>query len=162
MRDMERSELWVESYQGEVLGEALFGLMADREAEPERRRQLEALTLLERATKELAEPVFDRESLDRGDTEKTLADATELADGVARMTWREFLASIPPVTATFLAKYRRLVDLATDEQERKIAEAYVAHEQALAAFARRCLGEESGDPLEQILALPHVAAAATA
>jgi hypothetical protein len=159
---MERSELWVESYQGEVLGEALFGSMAEREPEPERRRQLQVLTLMERATKELAEPVFERGSLDRGNTPKTLADAAELADGVAQMTWREFLGSIPPVTATFLAKYRRLVDLSFDEQERKIAEAYVAHELALAAFARRCLGEEPGDPLEQILSLPHVAAAATA
>ncbi len=162
MAGMGASELWVESYQGEVLGEALFGTMAEREDQPERRRQLEVLTLLERATKELAEPVFERRGLDRGDTEKTLADAAELADVVAQMTWHEFLASIPPVTINFLAKYRQLVDLAADPHEREIAEAYVAHEQALAAFAHRCLGEEAGDPLERILALPHVAAAAAA
>ena len=44
----------------------------------------------------------------------------------------------------------------------QIAEAYVAHEEALAAFARRVLGQEAGEPLEQILALPHVAAASVA
>jgi hypothetical protein len=159
---MDAADLWVESYQGEVLGEALFGVMAETEDQPERRRQLEVLTLLERATKELAEPVFERRGLDRGDTEKTLADASELADAVAHMAWDEFLASIPPVTVNFLAKYRQLVDLATDPQEREIAQAYVAHEEALASFAHRCLGEEAGDPLERILALPHVAAAAAA
>ena len=159
---MDAAELWVESYQGEVLGEALFGAMAEREEEPERRHQLEILTLLEHATKELADPVFERRGVGRGDTEKTLADARELADAVAHMTWIEFIASIPPVTVNFLAKYRQLVDLATDGQEREIAQAYVAHEEALASFAHRCLGEEAGDPLERILALPHVAAAAAA
>jgi hypothetical protein len=119
-------------------------------------------TLLERTTKELAEPVFERRGLDRGDTGQTLADATEMADAVAGMSWQEFLSSIPGATAVFLAKYRRLVDLATDDLERGIAEAYVAHEQALVLFARRALGEEPGDPLESILALPHVAAAASA
>ena len=49
---MSAEELWVESYQGEVLGEALFGAMAARESDPDRRHQLEVLTLLERTTKE--------------------------------------------------------------------------------------------------------------
>jgi hypothetical protein len=157
---MDAPELWIDSYQGEVLGEALFQLMAEREEGPERRHQLEVLTLLERTTKELAEPVFERRGLDRGDTEQTLADAAELADAVAGMSWQEFLSSIPPTTVRFLAMYHQLVDLATDEVERGIAEAYVAHEEALVQFARRALGEEPGDPLESILALPHVAAAA--
>ena len=156
---MGADELWVESYQGEVLGETLFGLMAEREDDPARRRELEALTLLERATKELAEPVFHRRGLDRGDTAATVAEATAMADVVKGMTWEEFLSSFEPITSQFLAKYRQLVELADDDDERRIAEAYVAHEEALACFARRELGQESGDPLEEIHALPHVAAA---
>jgi hypothetical protein len=155
---MSASELWVESYQGEVLGEALFGLMAERETEPTRRHQLDVLTMLEKATKELAEPVFERRQLDRGDTAGTLKTAAELADALAGVSWEEFLASIEPVTIQFLAKYRELVELSTDDTERQIAEAYVAHEEALAAFAHRALGTEPGEPLELILALPHVAA----
>jgi hypothetical protein len=156
---MSAHELWVESYQGEVLGETLFGLMAEREDDLTRRRQLEVLTLLERATKELAEPVFNRRALDWGDTAATVASAIELADAVAAMTWQEFLSSFEPITTQFLTKYRQLVELADDDAERSIAEAYVAHEEALARFARRALGQESGDPLEDIFALPHVAAA---
>ena len=34
----------------------------------------------------------------------------------------------------------------------QIAEAYVAHEEALATWARRTMGAEDGDPLEEILA----------
>ena len=77
--------------------------------------QLEVLVLLERSTKQLAEPVFERKALDRGDTAATLTSARELADVVATMTWVEFLASIEPVTEQFLPKYRELVELATDD-----------------------------------------------
>jgi hypothetical protein len=158
MVPVDASELWVESYQGEVLGEALFGLLAEREPDPEHRRHLEALTLLERATKELAEPLFDRKQLDRGDSEASLATAAQFADGLAGTSWEGFLGSFEPVISEFLAKYRQLVVLAADGAERAVAEAYVDHELALASFVRRSLGEEPGDPLDGILALPHVAA----
>ena len=82
-----------------------------------------------------------------------------MADAVAGLTWEEFLGSFEPIVTEFLAKYHQLVELAPDEIEREIAEAYVAHEEALAAFARRALGQEAGEPLQLILALPHVAAA---
>jgi acyl-CoA reductase-like NAD-dependent aldehyde dehydrogenase len=159
---MSAEELWVEAYQGEVLGEALFGLLAAREVDETRRAQLETLTLLERATKELAEPVFDRRGLDRGDTDATVTSANGLADTVAAMPWEQFVSSLEPGTAEYLAKYRQLAELATDDTERAIAETYVAHERALASFARRVLGQEDGAPLEPILALPHVAAKASA
>jgi hypothetical protein len=159
---MRASELWIESYQGEVLGEVFFGLLAEREEDPERRHQLEVLMLLERSTKELAEPVFERRELDRGDTVATSKTAAEMADAVADIPWEEFLGSFEPVTSQFLAKYRELVELAVGDTERAIAEAYVAHEQALAAFTRRALGQEAGEPLQPILDLPHVAAATTA
>ena len=159
---MRASKLWIESYQAEVLGEVFFGLLAEREEDPERRHQLEVLMLLERSTKELAEPVFERRELDRGDTVATSKTAAEMADAVADIPWEEFLGSFEPVTSQFLAKYRELVELAVGDTERAIAEAYVAHEQALAAFTRRALGQEAGEPLQPILDLPHVAAATTA
>jgi hypothetical protein len=152
------SELWVESYQGEVLGETFFGLLAGKESDSGRRRELEVLTLLERSTKKLAEPVFERNGFDRGDSEATVAAATELAKAVESLTWEELLGSIVPLTEQFLVKYRELVELADDGADRQVAEAYVAHEEALASFARRGLGQEAGDPLELILGLPHVRA----
>ncbi|HLH27417.1 MAG TPA: hypothetical protein VKW77_00800, partial [Acidimicrobiales bacterium] len=91
----ELAGLWKDSYQGEVLGEELFRAMAERERVPERRRQLEVLTVLERTTKELAEPVFARNGLDRGDSEATRAEAGKLAEAVAGMSWEQFLGSIP-------------------------------------------------------------------
>src|ERR1700730_11129615 len=119
---MGATELWVESYQGEVLGEALFGLLALREEDLARRHQLEVLTLLERATKKLADPVFEKRALDRGDTAATVEAAAGMADAVAGMPWEEFLGSFEPVITQFLDRYRQLVDLATDKTEREIAE----------------------------------------
>jgi hypothetical protein len=156
---MSREELWVESYQGEVLGETLFALLAEKETDPERRRALEVLTLLERSTKELAEPIFEGQGFDRGDTAESVESGTALASAVQGMGWEQFLGSFEPITAQFLEKYRQLVALAVEDEERRIAEAYVAHEEALMSFARRALGQDTGDPLEPILALPHVAAA---
>jgi hypothetical protein len=156
------SELWVESYQGEVLGETFFGLLAQREADPVRRHQLDVLTLLEHETKLLAEPVFARNGIDMGDSDASVSIGTQFADGFESLSWEDFLASIEPVTAQFLAKYRELVSLCTDPSDRAVAESYVAHEEALEAFARRGLGKEQGDPLELILELPHVRAKASA
>src|SRR5450755_3840311 len=107
---MSTHELWVECYQGELLGEALFGLLAERGQDPERCHQLEVLTLLERATKELAEPLFERQGTDRGDTAATVASASELADSLSGVGWDEFLDSFEPVISQFLAKYRKLVE----------------------------------------------------
>ncbi len=159
---MTSDELWVEAYQGEVLGETLFGLMAAGEDDPDRRHQLEVLTLLERSTKELAEPLFERRRLDRGDTDASVAAATEFSRAMADTTWEDFVGSIEPVTVKFLATYRQLAVLASDDDERDIAERYIAHEEALVSFARRALGQEPGPPLERILELPHVVAAVRA
>jgi hypothetical protein len=159
---MSAADLWVDAYQGEVLGEALFGALVSRQADPARRHQLELLTLLERATKELAEPVLEKRRLPRGDSAGSVEMGRELAAGVADVPWEEFLRSFEPVTSQFLARYRRLVELASDHTERAVAQSYVDHEQALMGFVRRALGEEPGDPLEPILKLPHVAAVATA
>jgi hypothetical protein len=151
-------ELWRQAYEGEVLGEALFSALAERTKEPERRRQLEVLALLERSTKELALPVVDRRGI-ACDVEAIRRAAGELADAVQALAWDDFLGSFQPVISDYLARYCELVELAEDQEERTVAEAYVDHELALESFLRRALGREPGEPSQPILDLPHVAAA---
>jgi len=157
--DVEADELWTEAYQGEILGELVFTLMAERAEDPQRRRVLETLALFERSTKELAAPLLARRGIPPGDNEATTAESATMAHAAADLPWRDFLGFFQPEVSEFVAKYRRLVTLAGDDDERRIAEAYVAHEEALETFLRRSPGEEPGDPLEPILAVPHVAAA---
>jgi hypothetical protein len=156
---MRVEELWREAYQGEVLGETVFGLLAQRIEDPERRRQLEVLTLLERSTKYLAEPVFERNGYDRGDVDALVASITAGIEHSATSPWEEMVRSTITIADGYLVKYRQLVELVDNADDRAVADAYVAHELALVSWARRALGEEAGDPLEPILALPHVAAA---
>jgi hypothetical protein len=81
-----------------------------------------------------------------------------MADAVQALAWDDFLGSFQPVISDYLARYRELVGLAEDPEERTVAEAYVAHELALESFLRRAWG---GSPASRcsILDLPHVAAA---
>lgn len=156
---MRVEELWRESYQGEVLGETVFGLLAQRCEDPDQRKQLEVLTLLERATKEIAEPVLERNGYDRGDVDNLVAAITANIDSSAAAPWDEMVRSTITIADGYLVKYRELVGLVDNDADRAVAEAYVAHELALVSWAKRALGEEDGDPLEPILSLPHVAAA---
>jgi hypothetical protein len=156
---MRVEELWREAYQGEVLGETVFGLLAERMDDPEHRKHLELLTLLERSTKELAEPVLTRNGYDRGDVDALVASITAGIDRSAAAPWDDMVRSTITIADGYLVKYRELVELVDNADDRAVAEAYVAHELALVSWARRALGEEAGDPLEPILALPHVAAA---
>ena len=48
--------LWVKAYQGEVLGEALFGRMADQIDDEEHKTKMRVLAKLERRTKESMAP----------------------------------------------------------------------------------------------------------
>jgi hypothetical protein len=149
--------LWAEAYQGEVLGETFFQLLAERQTDPDRRRDLEVLAELERSTKLLAEPVFARNGYGRGDTEGSVQAATAGVDGAVIAPWEDTLRTIAAIADTFLPKYRQLVDALDDGEDRDVARAYVDHELALVSYARRTLGEEEGEPLERIRALPHVA-----
>jgi hypothetical protein len=151
--------LWTEAYQGEVFGEAIFGGLATRLTDEHERRTLEVLAALERATRQLAEPLLARRGYDPGDTEASLASGAAAVDQLVGLGWEPFVRSITPVADRFLVTYRQIVELTEDPEDLAVADAYVAHELALAAFARRELGEEAGDPLAPILALPHVAAA---
>jgi len=154
---MDVAALWGEAYQGEVLGEAFFQMLSERQTDPARRHELEVLAELERSTKLLAEPVFDRNGYDRGDSAETTQTAADAVENAAMAPWEDNLRLIVVVAESFLPKYRELVELSTDEQDRAVARSYVDHELALMSYARRALGEEQGDPLEQVVALPHVA-----
>ena len=50
-------ELWVRAYQGEVLGEALFGRIAEKLEDPDHAAKMRVLSTLERKTKEAIAPV---------------------------------------------------------------------------------------------------------
>jgi hypothetical protein len=145
-------ELWVRAYQGEVLGEALFGRLADRLDDPDQAAKMRVLATLECKTKEAIAPALERAGLStEPDPEMaTLAEALASAD----LPWLEFLGATEAITAQFIPLYERIGEL--DPAERAASELLVAHEAALRSFARAELEGDTTSSLDAVEALPHM------
>jgi hypothetical protein len=146
--------LWFKAYQGEVSGEVLFGIVAASAEDPDHRRKMELLTRLEERTKQACVPAMVRNGLSSEPDAQTVRDAEALAEVVVTLPWTEFLSAFESITTQFIALYERIGVLA--DADRAESELLVAHETALAEFARRELAGRSEDSTELIEALPHM------
>lgn len=147
----EAVQLWVESYQGEVLGEAFFAGMAGRNTDPALREKIELLRCLERSTKELLEPVIARLGI-RAEPDKAMLDA---AGNVTEVEYLPMLQSFVGAAAEYLGRYTRLRTL-VERSDASIVDQLIAHELAFELFARRELAGETDSSTEPIRALSHV------
>ena len=144
-------ELWVRAYQGEVLGEALFGRIADRLDDPDHAAKMRVLSTLERKTKEAIAPSLERAGLSTEPDPEMLT----LADALAvDMPWSEFLAATQSITEQYIPLYVRIGEL--DPSEQPASDLLVAHEAALRAFARAELAGDTATSLDPINALAHM------
>jgi hypothetical protein len=147
----EAIRLWVESYQGEVLGEAYFAGMAERITDPALRAKINLLTCLERSTKELLEPVIRRLGV-VAEPDQAMVDA---AGKVADVEYLPMLKTFIGAAADYLGRYTRLRSL-VEPSDASIVDQLIAHELAFELFARRELAGESDTSTEPIRALSHV------
>ena len=145
--------LWVKAYQGEVLGEALFGRMADQLDDEVHRTKMRVLAKLERRTKESIAPALERAGLSTEPDPDSLSTAEALA-GAASTPWTDLLATFEPITSQFCAMYRRIGEL--DPSEKEASDLLVAHELALRNFARAEIAGDTATSLDQINALAHM------
>jgi hypothetical protein len=145
-------ELWVRAYQGEVLGEALFGRIADRLDDPERADKMRMLATLERKTKEAMVPSMERAGLPTEPDPETLTLADALSAG--DIPWSDFLAATEAITVQYIPLYQRIGEL--DPSEIAMSELLVAHEAALRSFARAELDGATRTSLDAINALAHM------
>jgi hypothetical protein len=147
----EAVRLWVESYQGEVLGEAYFAGMAGRITDPVLRAKIDLLTCLERSTKELLEPVIRRLGV-AAEPDQAMVDA---AGSVTDVQYLPMLKSFVGAAAEYLGRYTRLRSL-VEPSDAPIVDQLIAHELAFELFARRELAGENDTSTEPIRALSHV------
>lgn len=152
----EAAAVWQEAFEGEALGEALFGRLAELAPDDERRAKLEVLQRLEGATRELLRPVLERLGVPTDGEAEAAANGATFGEAAAAQPWEQLLASFEPNTAKYAAMYERL-RLLVDDPDVATVDALLAHERALCEFARRELAGED-DPQRPILELPHVAA----
>ena len=146
--------LWVKAYQGEVLGEALFGRMAEQIDDEGNAAKMRVLATLERRTKEAIVPALERAGLSTEPEPESLRVAEEQAAFVAEchgpISWPLFES----VTSQFCAMYRRIGEL--DSSEREASDLLVAHELALRNFARAEIAGDTETSLDEINALAHM------
>jgi hypothetical protein len=147
----EAVRLWVESYQGEVLGEAYFAGMADRVTDPAVREKVELLRCLERSTKELLAPVIKRLGVP-AEPDQAVLDA---AGNVTDVEYLPMLKTFIAAAAEYLGRYTRLRSL-VEPADASIVDQLIAHELAFELFARRELAGDNDDSTEPIRALSHV------
>jgi hypothetical protein len=147
----EETDLWVKTYQGEVLGQAYFTAMADRAEDGDQKTKLLALATLERSTKELLTPSLQRFGLP---TESDPA-IVEFADTITDFDYHAMLDSVPAIAAEYLVSYTRLRELCGPEDE-GVMNLVIAHELALEVFMRREKAGLVDTSLQAIAALPHV------
>jgi hypothetical protein len=148
----EAVRLWVESYQGEVLGEAYFAGMVERVTDPAVREKIEMLRCLERSTKELLEPVIRRLGVPAEPDEAMLNAAGNVTDDVEYLP---MLKAFVAAAAEYLGRYTRLRSL-VEPPDAPIVDQLIAHELAFELFARRELAGENDNSTEPIRALSHV------
>jgi hypothetical protein len=150
-------KLWVKAYQGEVLGEQLFGRLAaqlDEDSRVEDAAKMRVLATMERRTKEAIAPALERAGISTEPDPEILATAEILAGATATTPWNELMATFEPITTQYSAMYVRIGELAP--AERATADLLVAHELALRNFARKEVSGHRDTSLDDINALAHM------
>jgi hypothetical protein len=143
------AELWTKAYQGEVLGELLFGGVAEQIADPDQAAKMRMLATLECRTKEATAPALERAGI------STEPDPeTALIPGALAMSWIDLMGTIGPITQQYIPLYQRIGELSPAEQD--TADLLVAHEEALRDFARAEVAGSGAASLEPINALAHM------
>jgi len=148
------AELWIRAYQGEVLGELLFGGIAEQLADPDQAARMRVVATLERRTKEATAPALERAGVPTDPDPEMEATATALLPGALAMTWIDLMRTIGPITEQYIPLYQRIGELSPTERE--TSDLLVAHEEALRAFARAEIAGDQESSLEPIRALAHM------
>jgi hypothetical protein len=148
-------ELWAKAYQGEVLGELLFGGIAEQLADPEQAAKMRVVATLERLTKEATGPALVRAGVSTDPDPEMEVMASVLIPGALAMTWSDLMGTIGPITEQYIPLYQRIGELSPAERE--TADLLVAHEAALRDFAAAEIAGDRASSLEPILALAHMA-----
>jgi len=141
-----------EAYQGEVLGEAFFALMAEREDQPEHVARWHHVERLERHVKNRLRDELERLGMAAEPDPARIETGGELARGLSTLGWEKARSAIVESVRGDMAGMRETVDaVPADMQE--IARLFLGHEEALLRFFESG-GEVAGedDPVGRFLA----------
>lgn len=146
-----------ELYQGEVLGEVVFGGLLKTAENDEQRYKLGTMLQLETETKARLRPVVFRYGLELADDPAVRAEGLSAVEAMSPMPWHQKMQSVHDVIRNrYIPRYKEIAAIAPAE-DREIAESMVEHETALFEMARRELSgmaDRSVDPVAALLKYP--------
>lgn len=146
------------SYQGEVMGEAIFNCYLNLETDPIRKYKWGTLLQLESETKIRLRPFVSQLGLSIVEEEhgKEIAEFTK---GFASKPWRQHMQEIVRVTDFYVGKFRE-IEAAAPESEREVAHSMVVHETSIKRFAELELAGDDRNSLNDVIAQLHYPLAA--
>ena len=116
--DDRTAELVRRTWEGEVLGEALFARLAELEPDGDRRQRLRAAEQLEAQTRIVAEGLAHRLDVELSDAAPSGEMGARVGDGLGAQPWPERMLAIAAATGNYRALYTELEErLAGAEQE---------------------------------------------
>ncbi len=142
----------VESYQGEVFGEAIFREMAERCDDAEQTYKYRVLEQLERETKQRLRPLVAQLGGDVAEDPKGYKNGAKLAETWSGQTWDEIMGWFQAELPKYVRFFEKL-EADGRAEDREVLAATTAHEKAIAAFADLEVAGQGDRSLEPILAL---------
>jgi hypothetical protein len=125
--------LLLDAYNGELLGEALFGAFAARES-GERAKKLRVLQRIEGTTASQLRPLLKAAGVAVTADDEAAARAPGTQIGESGIDWDGFVKGLHDALPGYLAAFVRLRSIAPDASDPALV-ALVNHEQAINAFA---------------------------
>ncbi|MEE9279881.1 MAG: cytochrome P450 [Myxococcota bacterium] len=147
-----------DAYQGEVLGEAFFALLAEREREAEPAAKWRLLERLERHVKGRLRAELERRGIDASEDRARVDEGRAGAAALGALPWQERLGAFRNAVCGFVAGFETAAQTAPAELK-EIAGFVLQHEQALLSFAERELGGEGATSCEPVSAFLDATAA---
>jgi cytochrome P450 len=125
-----------DAYQGEVLGEAFFALLAERTLDSERSSQWRLLERLERHAKSCMRDELEQRGLPLTEDADQCETGRALARGVSTLGWDDQCEAIASSVRESLTVTREMIGAASPEFAETVR-FFLAHEEALLEFAEK-------------------------
>lgn len=140
-------------YQGEVLGEAFFALLAERESDDAESAKWRVLEHLERHVKQRLRSELETRGLPAQEDPARVAEGRKMAAGLGALPRAERMKALRDLLPAYVERYRA-ADEAAPAELRELTGFVLGHEEALLAFAEREVageGAKSTHPVEAFL-----------
>ena len=138
-----------DAYQGEVLGEAFFALLAERERDAEPAAKWRLLERLERHVKGRLRVELTRRDIDATEDRARVDQGRAGAAVLGALPWQERMTAFRDALRGFVADFEASAEAAPVDLK-EIAGFVLQHEQALLSFAERELAGEGAASCESV------------